>query len=92
MAENCSRRSLQFQNPDPLSREAISRTTRYRIIKKRKAEEELETSSADLLLPDNVDSQDLQCAMKELPFVDSANEHSVEGEQECEHFVVTVRN
>ena len=45
-----SRHSLQFQYSDPLSREATSRTTRYRILKKRKREnklQELELSDTD---------------------------------------------
>lgn len=39
-------RSLQFQHPDPFSREAISRTTRYRIRKRRKHDDESDESSS----------------------------------------------
>ena len=37
---------MRFQCPDPLSREGTSRTTQYRIIKKRKAEGNLCTDSS----------------------------------------------
>ena len=78
MAENSrSRRSLQFQCADPLSREAASRTTRYRILKKRKAEENLETNSSDQDLPCAEPSQDLQ-------FLGSDNEQEQQGDSERE--------
>lgn len=58
MAENLSRRSLHFQCPDPLSREATSRTTRYRV-KKRRAEE---ANVTDLSTPatQQSDSEDVE--------------------------------
>ena len=58
MAENVSRRSLHFQCPDPLSREATSRTTRYRV-KKRRAEE---ANVTDLSTPatQQSDSEDVE--------------------------------
>lgn len=54
------RKSLHFRCPDPMSREATSRTTRYRIIKKRKATESLGSSASGVLLPSDVQVEDEQ--------------------------------
>lgn len=66
---------MQFQCADPLSREAASRTTRYRILKKRKAEENLETNSSNQDLPCAEPSQDLQ-------ILGSDNEQEQQGDNE----------
>lgn len=42
-----SRYSLQFRHPNPISRVATSRTTRYRILKKRKAEQRYHDDDCD---------------------------------------------
>ena len=78
MAESneSSRRSLQFRCPDPLSRDATSRTTRYRAIRKRKAEQNLGTSdcNAAQIQQCNEHELDYDFTSEEIPAVLSDSE------------------
>ena len=71
-----ARRSLHFRCSDPLSREAASRTTWYRIIKKRRAKDNLETGSTEFL-----SSYDTQCVGTE-PILGSNAEY-IEEQRDC---------
>ena len=88
MAENsyCSRRSLQFHCLDPLSREATSRTMRYRIIKKRKAEENLAIVSADQFSAQATSDSEDDSIPQQSVIIGSDSEENIEVQSDCDIF------
>ena len=69
-------KSLHFQSPDPILKEAVSRTTRYRLLKKRK-----------MMNENSYDSESMECTYGEESANNRAEELQWDGFEGNEAFV-----